>query len=123
MAKYQVEDIRNLAFCGHGGSGKTTLVDKLLITTGAVTHAGSVDEGTSICDFDEEEKHHRYTIEASVVHFDHAGKRFHAIDTPGYSDFIGQTIGALWGVDNRRDRDQRSVGHRGQHAPYLRRSP
>ena len=59
----------------------------------------SVDEGTSICDFDDEEKHHKYTIESTVVHFEHAGKQFHVIDTPGYADFIGQTIGALRGVD------------------------
>lgn len=99
MAKYKVEDIRNVAFCGHGSAGKTTLVDRLLNTTGAVKHQGSVDEGTSICDFDEEEKQHKYTIEASLVHFDHAGKHFQAIDTPGYPDFIGQTIGAMRGVD------------------------
>ncbi|NUQ61453.1 MAG: elongation factor G [Pirellulales bacterium] len=99
MAKYQVQEIRNIAFCGHGGSGKTTLVDKMLIATGKVSRQASVDDGTSICDFDEEEKSHRYTIEASVVHFDHAGKHFHVIDTPGYADFIGQTIGALRGVD------------------------
>ncbi len=99
MAKYQVQDIRNLAFCGHGGTGKTTLIDKMLTTTGAVNRQASVDDGTSICDFDEEEKNHRYTIEASVVHFDHGGKHFHVIDTPGYADFIGQTIGALRGVD------------------------
>ena len=59
----------------------------------------SVDDGSSVCDFDEEEKHHKYTIEASVVHFEHAGKRFNVIDTPGYPDFIGQTIGAMRGVD------------------------
>src|SRR3989304_2090872 len=99
MAKYQVEDIRNIAFCGHGSSGKTTLVDRMLTATGMVTHEASVDEGTSICDFDEEEKHHKYSIEASVVHFEHGGKRFNVIDTPGYPDFIGQTIGALRGVD------------------------
>lgn len=99
MAKYQVEDIRNLAFCGHGGSGKTTLVDKMLVTTGAVSRHGSVDEGTSICDFDDEEKTHHYTIEASVVHLSHGGKHFHIIDTPGYADFIGQAIGALRAAD------------------------
>src|SRR3989304_3667220 len=99
MAKYQVGDIRNIVFCGHGSSGKTTLLDKMMIATGMVTHEASVDEGTSICDFDEEEKHHIYSIEASVVHFEHGGKRFNVIDTPGYSDFIGQTIGALRGVD------------------------
>lgn len=99
MAKAKVENIRNLAICGHGSSGKTTLVDRLLVKTGAVNANPSVDDGTSICDFDQEEKEHQYTIEASVVHFEHGGKRFNVIDTPGYPDFIGQTIGALHGVD------------------------
>jgi elongation factor G len=99
MTKYQVGEIRNVALCGHGGAGKTTLVDKILTSTGTLNRQASVDDGTSICDFDEEEKHHKYSIEASVVHFDHAGRHFHLIDTPGYPDFIGQTIGALRGVD------------------------
>ncbi|HID76911.1 MAG TPA: elongation factor G [Planctomycetaceae bacterium] len=99
MGKYRVQDIRNVAFCGHGGSGKTTLVDTLLGLTGTVKRPASVDEGTSICDFDEEEKAHKYSIETSVVHFEHGGKWFHVIDTPGYPDFINQTISALRGVD------------------------
>ncbi len=99
MANYKVEDIRNIVFCGHGSSGKTTLVDRMLTATGMVNRLVSVEDGSSVCDFDEEEKQHKYTIEASVVHFDHAGKRFNVIDTPGYPDFIGQTIGAMRGVD------------------------
>ncbi len=99
MAKYTVEQIRNIVFCGHKSCGKTTLADRMLTTTGMVNRPASVDDGTSICDFDEEEKTHRYTIEASVVHFDHAGKHFHVIDTPGYPDFIGQAVGAMRGVD------------------------
>lgn len=99
MAKYQVEQIRNIAFCGHKSSGKTTLVDKMLTFTGTVNRPASVDDGTSICDFDDEEKMHKYTIEAKCVHFDHGGRHFQVIDTPGYPDFIGQTIGALRGVD------------------------
>jgi elongation factor G len=99
MAKVTVQDIRNLVFCGHGGCGKTTLIDHLLVKTGAVNAHPSVDEGTSICDFDPEEKHHKYTIEAKLVHFTHGGKQFHVLDTPGYPDFIGQTIGAMHGVD------------------------
>ncbi|MDZ7616875.1 MAG: elongation factor G [Patescibacteria group bacterium] len=99
MSKYQVDQIRNIVLCGHGSAGKTTLLDTLLHKTGAVKRPASVDDGTSICDFDEEEKHHKYTIEATVTHFDHAGKHFHAIDTPGYPDFIGQAIGAMRGAD------------------------
>ena len=99
MAKVKVEDIRNVALCGHGSSGKTTLADTLLVKTGTVNSLPNVDEGSSICDFDPEEKHHKHSIEASLVHFEYQGKRFHLLDTPGYPDFIGQTIGALHGVD------------------------
>ncbi len=99
MAKYPVADLRNIAFCGHGSAGKTTLVDRILVATGTFNRPASVEEGTSICDFDEEEKQHKYSIEASVVHFEHDGKRFQVIDTPGYPDFIGQTIGALRAVE------------------------
>lgn len=99
MPTTKVEDIRDVVFGGHGSAGKTTLVDLILNKTGAVKTHGSVEEGTSICDFDPEEKSHKYTIEASIVHCDHGGKRFYLIDTPGYPDFIGQTIGAMRGVD------------------------
>ena len=99
MPKYSVEQIRNIVFCGHGSAGKTTLIDKILTSTGAVNRAASVDDGTSVCDFDEEEKHHKYTIESTLVHFDQAGKHFHLVDTPGYPDFVGQAIGAMRGVD------------------------
>jgi elongation factor G len=99
MPKHNVGDIRNIALCGHGASGKTTLVDKILNLTGAVTRPASVDDGTSVCDFDEEEKHHKRSLEAALVHFEHAGKRFNVIDTPGYPDFIGQVIGAFRAVE------------------------
>lgn len=99
MAKHNIEDIRNIALVGHGSAGKTTLADKFLTTTGTVNANPSVDDGTSICDFDEEEKHHHHTIEATLTYFMHAGKRFNVLDTPGYPDLIGQVIGSLRGVD------------------------
>src|SRR3954462_12819223 len=95
----KVDDIRNIAVCGHGSSGKTTLVDQLLVKTGAVSGQPSVYNGRSICDFDEEEKHHKHSVEASIVHFDHVGKHFNVIDTQGYPDLIGQTVGALRAVE------------------------
>lgn len=95
-----VQDIRNIAFCGNGLAGKTMLVDTILTSTGTIKRPASVDDGTSICDFDDEEKHHKHTIESTLVHFEHAGKKFNVLDTPGYPDFIGQTLGAMRGVDN-----------------------
>jgi elongation factor G len=99
MAKAKVEDIRNVVFCGHGSTGKTTLVDQMLVKTETINAHPSVDDGTSICDFDPEEKHHKYTIESTLAHLEHAGKHFTLIDTPGRPDFIGQVIGSLYGVD------------------------
>ena len=98
MAK-KIEDIRNIAIVGHGSAGKTTLVDNILIKTGTVNANPSVDDGTSICDFDEEEKNHKYSIESAITNFEHNGKSFTLIDCPGYPDLIGQTVGALRGCD------------------------
>ncbi|MCH8841213.1 MAG: GTP-binding protein [Planctomycetes bacterium] len=95
----KVGDLRNIVVCGHSSAGKTMLVDQLLVQSSAVNAKPSVDAGTSICDFDEEEKHHKHSVEATVVHFDHAGKHFNLIDTPGYPDLVGQMIGALRAVE------------------------
>ena len=94
-----VEEIRNIAVCGHGSAGKTSLVDQLLVHSGAVNAKPDVDAGTSICDFDEEEKHHKHSVESTVVNFDHAGKHFNMIDNPGYPDLVGQMIGSLSAVE------------------------
>ncbi len=94
-----VNDIRNIAVSGHGSAGKTSLVDQLLVQSGAVSAKPDVDAGTSICDFDEEEKHHKHSVESTVAHFDHAGKHFNVIDNPGYPDLVGQMIGSFRAVE------------------------
>src|SRR5689334_15803403 len=99
LAKSHVEELRNIALVGHGAVGKTTLADLMLFKAGAVTRPGSVDDGSSVLDFDEEEKQHKYTISSSLASFTHLGRVFTVVDTPGYPDFIGQTIGALRGVE------------------------
>ncbi|MDO5308015.1 MAG: elongation factor G [Planctomycetia bacterium] len=99
MSKHTPENIRNIVLCGHGGSGKTTLADAFLNLTGAVKRPASVDDGTSICDFDEEEKSHKYTIETSCINFDWRGKHFDLFDSPGYPDFIGGAICAMGAAD------------------------
>lgn len=99
MTTHTTADLRNIALVGHGASGKTTLADLLLHKTGVAARAGSVDDGSSLLDFDDDEKHHKYTIHSSLVHVEHAGKRVNILDTPGYPDFIGQAVGALRAVE------------------------
>ncbi|MFL5245232.1 MAG: elongation factor G [Gemmataceae bacterium] len=99
MAKYQVGDIRNIALVGHGASGKTSLADSLLFEAKAVDRRGSVDDGTSVSDYDEEEHKRRVSIDTSVLYLDHKGHRFHILDAPGYPDFVGAALGALSAVE------------------------
>src|SRR3954451_7884054 len=99
MAKYRTEDIRNIALAGHRASGKTSLADALLFQAKAVDRKGSPDDGTSVSDFDEEEKHHRFSIDTSVLHLDYKGKHINLLDTPGAPDFIGNALGSLSAVE------------------------
>jgi len=88
-------DIRNIVLLGHGGSGKTSLAEAMLHTSGATNRLGSVDDKTSICDYYDEEKEHQHSIQSAVVHVEHSGKLINIIDTPGYPDFIGPAIKAV----------------------------
>jgi len=99
MARYNVRDIRNVVLVGHGATGKTTLADLMLFKGGQGSRAGSVDDGTSVLDTDEEEKERKFSITSAVAHFDRDGKRINLIDAPGYPDFIGQVCGALRAVE------------------------
>jgi elongation factor G len=99
MAKHKVEDIRNIALVGHGAAGKTTLADTLLFHAKAVDRRGSVDDGTSVSDYDEEEKAQKCSIDSAVLHLEHKGKFVHLIDTPGKPDFVGAALGALTAVE------------------------
>lgn len=95
MSKFKSEQIRNIVLVGHGAVGKTTLADQLLFKAGVGSRAGSVDDGTSQLDTDEEAKRHHFSISSAMVHFEHHGLRVNVIDTPGYPDFVGQVISAI----------------------------
>ena len=88
-------DIRNIVFLGHGGSGKTSLAEAMLHKTGATNRLGSVDDKTSICDYYDEEKEHQHSIQSAIVNIQHDGKLINIIDTPGYPDFIGPSIQSI----------------------------
>ena len=85
---YKTDDIRTIALVGHEVAGKTSLVDALLFNAKAVDRRGCVDDGTSVSDYDEQEKQLKYSIDSSILHLDHQGKRVHLIDTPGKPDFV-----------------------------------
>jgi elongation factor G len=99
MSKFSPEAIRTIALVGHGGAGKTTLTEALLASAGAINTAGSGEKGTTVCDSDALEKQYQHSLNAAVVHLEHAGTRVHLIDTPGLPDFIGRAIGALPAVE------------------------
>lgn len=99
MANYRAEDIHTVALVGHEQAGKTSLADAILFKAKATDRRGNVEDGSSVSDFDEEEKKHKYSIDSSVLHLDCQGKRIYLIDSPGKPDFLGQAIGALGAVD------------------------
>jgi elongation factor G len=95
MDRVAPEKIRNIAVVGHGGSGKTTLVESLLHAIGATTRLGKVDDGTSILDTDPEEHKRRITINVAIASFVFEGVKFNLLDTPGFADFAGDQRAAL----------------------------
>ncbi len=99
MSRYTTESIRALALVGHGGAGKTTLAEALLLKSGAISARGSVEKGSAVCDFDPQEKTAGHSLNAALVNFVWEDVHIHLIDTPGYPDFAGQATAALAGVD------------------------
>ncbi len=94
------ERIRNVAVVGHGGSGKTTLVETLLHVTGLTTRLGKVDDGTSILDTDPEEQKRRISINVKVAALAYDGTKINFIDTPGFADFAGDQKAGLRVADS-----------------------
>lgn len=100
MKNYATDAIRNVALIGHGASGKTTLMEAMLFDAKAVTRMGTIENGTTVSDFDPEETKRQFSISAAIAPCEHGGTKINIIDTPGYADFIGEVIGSLRAVDN-----------------------
>ncbi|HXF82821.1 MAG TPA: elongation factor G [bacterium] len=95
MKPTPAERIRNVAVIGHGGTGKTSLVEAMLFRAGAVDRLGRVDDGTATTDFDPEEQRRKHTINAALAPLEWKDHKVNLIDTPGYPDFVGEVVGAL----------------------------
>jgi len=99
MGSHSTEAIRGVALVGHTGSGKTLLAEALLHEAKAIPTMGTIERGSTICDFDVLEKEYQHSLRSAIVHFDTDGTRIHLVDTPGAPDFLGQAIGSLAAVD------------------------
>ena len=95
MKEYTTENIRNISMVSHSGAGKTILADAFLLATGAINRLGSITDGTTVSDFDEEEQRRQLSLSTSVIPVEYDGHKINLLDTPGFPDFIGEVISAL----------------------------
>lgn len=99
MTPASLHDIRNIALLGHAASGKTTLLEALLLAAGALGTPGSIERGDTVSDFDPLEKAMGHSVNSSVAHLEWAGHWVNLVDTPGTPDFLGRALAALPAVD------------------------
>lgn len=100
MQGFSVENTRSVAVVAHSGSGKTSVIEALLHKTGMSSRLGKVDDGSSVCDYNPEEKERKVTIYAKPIYCTHGDKSIFLMDTPGYADFFGEVVSSLRAVDN-----------------------
>ena len=99
MQTYKYEKIRNVAVLGHGGCGKTTLVEAMAYTTGITKRMGRVEEGNTISDYDKEEQKRLFSISTTLVPILWEDTKINFLDTPGYFDFVGEVEEAISAAD------------------------
>jgi elongation factor G len=92
--------VRNVVLVGHSGSGKTSLIEALLAATGTIQRQGSIEEGTSVSDFDEVEIRQQRSVNLTLAPLVHNGIKVNLLDTPGYADFTGDLRAGLRGADS-----------------------
>ncbi len=99
MNVYTTDKIRNVVLLGHGGAGKTTLVESMAYLAGLTSRMGRVEDGNTVSDFGKEEQKRKISISTSVVPIEWEGTKINVLDTPGYFDFIGEVEEAISAAD------------------------
>lgn len=99
MPTFDAKDIRNVLLLGHSGCGKTTLGEAILYKAGAIPKMGSVGDGTTVSDYNDDEKEKKCSLGSSMISFTYNSKKINMIDTPGYTDFVGEIVGGLTVAD------------------------
>ena len=95
MKEYKSESIRNITLASHSGAGKSILGEALLFYSGAINRMGKIEDGSTVSDFDDEEHRRNITIYTSVLPVEYKDVKINLLDTPGYTDFLGEEISAL----------------------------
>ena len=99
MNIYTTEKIRNVVLLGHGGSGKTSLVESMAYLSGITSRMGKVEDGNTVSDFGKEEQKRKISISTSIIPIEWEGTKINIIDTPGYFDFIGEVEEGISAAD------------------------
>ncbi len=99
MKEYASKDIRNVAVVGHGGSGKTSLVDALAFVAGSSKRHGRVKDGSALTDYSPDEIEKGYSINLALAFAEWEGAKVNLIDTPGYLDFAGDAEAGIFAAD------------------------
>ena len=99
MNVYETNQVRNIVLLGHGGAGKTTLVESMAFVSGVISRMGKVPDGNTISDFDKEEIKRHFSIGTSIVPIEWEGVKVNFLDTPGYFDFVGEVEEAASAAD------------------------
>jgi len=100
MKEYTTPFIRNIALVSHSSAGKTMLAEALLHYSGGTTRLGKIDDGTTASDYDEEELRRKISLYTSVIPVEYKDVKINVLDTPGYTDFVGEVISALRVADS-----------------------
>lgn len=100
MKEYSTDKIRNVVLASHSGAGKTILCEAFLHFTGTTTRMGRIEDGTTASDFDEEEARRTISLYTSVIPVEYRDHKVNFLDTPGYTDFIGEVISAMRVADS-----------------------
>ncbi len=95
MKEYKTEHLRNIALVAHGGAGKTMMAEAFLHYAGTTTRLGKVEDGTTVSDYDEEEIRRKISLYTSVLPVEYRDHKINLLDSPGFTDFVGEEISAL----------------------------
>ena len=99
MKVYRTDEIRNVVLLGHGGSGKTSLVEAMLYVSGATNRMGKIADSNTVSDFDKEEQKRGFSIGTSLIPIEWEKAKINILDTPGYFDFVGEVEEAVSAAD------------------------